>query len=70
MCIVSFPMKNGDFPYSSISLPEGKSNVAIGNPLEIGVSIGKPPIHSVYSIAMFDCRRVSMEITMFNGKVN
>jgi hypothetical protein len=39
--------------------------VAIGNPLEMGVSIGKPPINSVFSIAMFDYRRV--DINNFMG---
>ena len=34
------------------------ANVAIGNPLEIGVSIGKSPLNSVFSIAMFDHQRV------------
>ena len=28
--------------------------MAIGNPLEIGVSVGTPPINSVFSVAMFD----------------
>ena len=30
----------------------------LGNPLDIGVSIGKSFVNSVFSIAMFDCRRV------------
>ena len=32
--------------------------MAMANPLEIGVSIGKSPINSVFSIAMFDYGRV------------
>ena len=38
--------------------PFVSSNVALENPLEIGVSKGKSPMNSVFSIAMFDCRRV------------
>ena len=37
-------------------------NVVIGNPLEMGVSIGKSPIKSVFSIAMFDYRRVYVNL--------
>ena len=29
----------------------------LGNPLEIGFSIGKSPTNGLFSIAMFDCRR-------------
>ena len=39
------------------SSPNGLA-MTIGNPLEMGVSIGKSPINSVFSIAMFDYRRV------------
>jgi len=35
--------------------------VAIGNPLEMGVSVGKSLINSAFSIAMFDCRRVDLQ---------
>ena len=48
--------------------------MAIGNPLEIGVSIGKSHVcvhiyiyDSVFSIAMFDYRRVS---TVVSGRVS
>ena len=43
------------------------SNVAIGNPLEMGVSIGssigQSSINSVFSLAMFDCQRVMIVLT-------
>ena len=45
-----------------------ESNVAIGNPLEMGVLIGKSPINSVFPIAMFDYRRVII-INQFMSKV-
>jgi hypothetical protein len=32
--------------------------MTIRNPIEMGVPIGKSPINSVFSIAMFDYRRV------------
>ena len=35
--------------------------MAIGHPLEMGVSIGKSLINSVFSIAMFDYRRVDLQ---------
>jgi hypothetical protein len=35
--------------------------VAIGNPLEMGFSIGKSVLNSVFSIAMFDYRRVDLQ---------
>ena len=40
--------------------PRTLSNAAIGNPLEMGVSIGKSPINRVFSITMFDYRRVPL----------
>ena len=45
-----------------------ESNVAIGNPLEMDVLIGKSPINSVFPIAMFDYRRVII-INQFMSKV-
>ena len=47
------------------SSPNGLA-MTIGNPLEMGVSIGKSPINSVFSIAMFDYRRV---LAPFYGRI-
>ena len=38
--------------------PLVSSNVAIGNPLQMEASIGKSPVTWVFSIAMFDYRRL------------
>ena len=46
------------FPTGNQLQIPSESNVAIGNPLEIGVPIGKSPINSAFSIAMFEYRRV------------
>ena len=43
-----------------IRYPPVSSNVAIGNPLKNGVSIGTSPINSVFSIAMFDYQKVNI----------
>ena len=48
------------FPETQAGYPLVSSNVAIGNPLEMGVSIGKSPINSVFSIAMFDYSRIDL----------
>ena len=45
-------------PISQLTLRESWQLDAIGNPLEMGVSIGKSSINSVFSIAMFDYGRV------------
>ena len=48
--------------YTSMLYTLRESNVAIGNPLEMGGSIGKSPINCVSSIAMFDFWRVYIYI--------
>ena len=43
--------------------------MAIGHPLKLEVSIGTSPINSVFSIAMFDYRRVIYLLFNKNGNV-
>ena len=53
--------KNGYHPVSS--------NVATGNPLEIGVSMGKSAKKlSIFQPAMFDYRRVTDKCWIYSGR--
>ena len=48
--------------------PPVSSNMAMGNPMYMEVSVGKSPTNGPFSIAMFDYQRVIQNDNFFSGR--